>query len=121
MPSPNRESSKIAYTRWEPLEASTTPPEDVEATSNNNNNAGDDVPFHLFEQEDQRESQQQSKKRRLSPRILPEPRPRPLRPHQIKCWEWGIRILGILVIAGVSWILGFMTRWGVHHYYIDSR
>ena len=120
MPSPNRESSKIAYTRWEPLEASTTP-EDVEATSNNNNNAGDDVPFHLFEQEDQRESQQQSKKRRLSPRILPEPRPRPLRPHQIKCWEWGIRVLGILIIAGVSWILGFMTRWGVHHYYIDSR
>ena len=55
MPSPNRESSKIAYTRWEPLEAST--PEDVEATSNhNNNNAGDVLPFHHFEQELQIES-----------------------------------------------------------------
>ena len=30
-------------------------------------------------------------------------------------------ILGILIVAGISWILGFMTRWGVHHYFIDSR
>ena len=25
------------------------------------------------------------------------------------------------IVAGLSWITGFMTRWGVHHYYIDSR
>ena len=27
----------------------------------------------------------------------------------------------LFTVAGLSWILGFMTRWGVHHYYIDSR
>ena len=29
-------------------------------------------------------------------------------------------MLGILIVAGISWILGFMTRWGVHHYYIGA-
>ena len=123
MPSPKRDSgSKIAYTRWEPLEAAT---EDVEATSfnNNNNNGNGSVPFHHFEQETE---QQSTSKLRLSPRTLiingrPPSSKRRSSEHHIKCWEWGVRILGILIVAGISWILGFMTRWGVHHYYIDSR
>ena len=153
MPSPKRESgSKIAYTRWEPLEAST---EDLEAstnttTTNNNNNV---VPFHHFEEEDRTASEQSTtSKLRLSPRTLiingsQRPLSRSSSRHHVKCWEWSVRILGILIgtswyytsdvsivmwrimkffqflftVAGLSWILGFMTRWGVHHYYIDSR
>ena len=97
MPSPKRDSgSKIAYTRWEPLEAAT---EDVEATSlnnNNNNNGNGSVPFHHFEQETE---QQSTSKLRLSPRTLiingrPPSSKRRSSEHHIKCWEWGVRILG---------------------------
>ena len=35
-------------------------------------------------------------------------------------YECAVKSLGILIIIGISWIVGFMTRWGVHHYYIDS-
>ena len=35
-------------------------------------------------------------------------------------YECAVKSLGILICIGISWIVGFMTRWGVHHYYIDS-
>ena len=104
MPSPKRESgSKIAYTRWEPLEAST---EDLEASTNTNNN--NVVPFHHFEEEDRTASEQSTtSKLRLSPRTLiinGSQRPLSRRSssrHHVKCWEWSVRILGILI--GTSW------------------
>lgn len=114
MPSPNRSSnghseseSKIAYTRWEPQEALTEDPDvasdGLQEESQNNNT----IPFHHFEEEGisiiHRRSQQTQNKITWS-----------------SWYDFGIKTLGILIIIGISWIVGFMTRWGVHHYYIDS-
>lgn len=131
MPSPHRNEgsgSKIAYTRWEPQQATEPEDDDVEAVNNNS------VPFHLFETEEpqqQRPKSQNISLSRLTPRtlILNPPSSTPAsngnrgsggRRHQC-LWEWGVRIMGILIIIGVSWIMGFMTRWGLHHYYVDPR
>ena len=100
MPSPNRDSggggSKIAYTRWEPLE---TQDEDTE---NQNNN----IPFHTFVQEEEKSS---------------TPISRSISRRRYCLYEYSIKTLGILIIIGLSWIVGFMSRWGIHHYYVDPR
>lgn len=109
MPSPNRDKSesesKIAYTRWEPQEALTEDPDVVPSSTESQNN--NTIPFHHFEEEGisiihHQRSQNQGKT------------------SWSACYDFGIKTLGILIICGVSWIVGFMTRWGVHHYYIDS-
>lgn len=120
MPSPNRDgnTSRIAYTRWEPLVA-----EDAEASENNN------VEFHHFQEESQvpvpkvNGSPLRLAASAASTSSIVQPRNRRRsRGNQNHCiWEWGVRVLGILVIIGVSWIMGFMTRWGLHHYFIDSQ
>jgi len=121
MPSPNRgtEDSKIAYTRWEPQEAMVEDPDpdpnlrlnqdsnDVEGVKNNNNNQ-----FHHFEVEGSSSAPSFSVIQRRSQKY--SSRSNTLR------YECAVKSLGILIIIGISWIVGFMTRWGVHHYYIDS-
>ena len=60
MPSPNREiGSKIAYTRWEPLEATSEDVEEATCTHNNNNNNNNNgIPFHHFEEDEDQQPHQ---------------------------------------------------------------
>ena len=103
MPSPNRDSgssgSKIAYTRWEPLD---TQDEESNTAQDNNN-----VPFHTFVQEEEKTRSQ----------IFS----RSLNRKKYCLYEYSIKALGILIVIGISWIVGFMSRWGIHHFYVDPR
>ena len=36
-------------------------------------------------------------------------------------WNISIKLLAAMVIFGIGWIVGFVVRWGVHHYYIDPK
>ena len=84
MPSPNRggDDSKIAYTRWEPLEASR---EDPETAVNNNS-----LPFHQFEEEGIHIIHRRS----------------PVNSKSAWYYDFGIKTLGILIVIGISWIVG---------------
>ncbi len=103
MPSPSRsDDSKIAYTRWEPLSSTEDAEVSEQGSSGANNN--NTIPFHHFEEEG------------IS--IIHRRSPSSLKTSSL--YDFGIKTLGIFIIIGISWIIGFMTRWGVHHYYVDS-
>jgi hypothetical protein len=56
-------------------------------------------------------------------RRLPVPYLRPKSEYILrgsgKAWSNAVKVLLILVSLGVGWILGFLVRWGVHHFYVD--
>ena len=36
-------------------------------------------------------------------------------------WNLPIKVMVTLAIFGIGWIVGFLVRWGIHHYHIDPK